>query len=149
MKLEIELDLNRIDYDAINRQVQEKIDALDIKEMYRLDNLVNLKVKETVEEKVKNHMNGGTWCGLNNDSRREIKDEISKHIRESVTPYVDDVFSKISEDDMNQIISQLLPKILLDLLTENLKSLVSNYYCSTEAHTRNICEDMVHNILRR
>ena len=35
MKLEIELDLNKIDYDAINKQIAEKVAELNIKEEYQ------------------------------------------------------------------------------------------------------------------
>ena len=34
MKLEIELDLNKIDYDAINRQIQAKIANMKLEETY-------------------------------------------------------------------------------------------------------------------
>lgn len=34
MKLEIELDLNKIDYDAINKQIAEKVAELNVKEEY-------------------------------------------------------------------------------------------------------------------
>lgn len=35
MKLEIELDLNKIDYDSINNQILEKLSGMDIAEIYQ------------------------------------------------------------------------------------------------------------------
>lgn len=65
MKLEIDLDLNQIDYEAINKQIQEKIDAMDIKDMYQLNSKIEYMIKDKVEGAVNNYLTGGVWCGLN------------------------------------------------------------------------------------
>ena len=78
MKLEIDLDLNQIDYEAINKQIQAKIDNMDIKDMYSLDSKVEYMIKDKVERAVNGYLTGGVWQGLNNSSKREINDEIRK-----------------------------------------------------------------------
>lgn len=52
MKLEIELDLNKIDYDAINKQIAEKIAALDIKEIYDVESKINSKITNLIKQEV-------------------------------------------------------------------------------------------------
>ena len=52
MKLEIELDLNKIDYDAINKQIQEKIEAIDIQKEYDIDSRIRERISNIVYNKV-------------------------------------------------------------------------------------------------
>ena len=82
MKLEIDLDLNQIDYKAINKQIQDKIAAMDLKKEYAISEKVNYQIREKTKEEVDYYFRNGTWGGLNNDSKREIKDEITKNIKE-------------------------------------------------------------------
>ena len=48
MKLEIELDLNKIDYDAINKQIAEKVAELNIKETYDIESKINTKINNKI-----------------------------------------------------------------------------------------------------
>ena len=52
MKLEIELDLNKIDYDAINKQIQDKIADLNIQETYDIKSKVDNKIEELIDRDV-------------------------------------------------------------------------------------------------
>ena len=48
MKLEIELDLNQIDYAAINKQIQDKIAEMNIREEYKIDNVARMEWTYTI-----------------------------------------------------------------------------------------------------
>ena len=73
MKLEIELDLNKIDYDAINQQIREKIANMDLANHYQLDSKINRMVHDEVNAKVTTYLQSGGWYGnLNNESKKEI-----------------------------------------------------------------------------
>ena len=147
MKLEIELDLNKIDYDAINQQIQEKIESMDLAKTYNIGYRIESKVREEVENKVRSNMNGW-YGGLNDNTKRTINDEISKNIRETVTPIVSDTLSKISQEEFNSIIRELLPVIFMNVLMSDMGSMFNNYYCSMNADIMNQCESRIASIFR-
>lgn len=147
MKLEIELDLNKIDYDAINQQIQEKIESMDLAKTYNIGYKIESKVREEVENKVRSNMNGW-YGGLNDNTKRTINDEISKDIRETVTPIVSDTLSKISQEEFNSIIRELLPVIFMNVLMSDMGSMFNNYYCSMNADIMNQCESRIASIFR-
>lgn len=147
MKLEIELDLNKIDYDAINQQIQEKIESMDLAKTYNIGYKIESKVQEEVENKVRSNMNGW-YGGLNDNTKRTINDEISKNIRETVTPIVSDTLSKISQEEFNSIIRELLPVIFMNVLMSDMGSMFNNYYCSMNADIMSQCESRIASIFR-
>lgn len=147
MKLEIELDLNKIDYDAINQQIQEKIESMDLAKEYNIGYKIESKIREEVENKVRSNMNGW-YGGLNDDTKRNIKDEISKNIRETVSPIVGDVLGKIPQEEFNSIIRELLPVIFMNVLMTDMGSMFHNYYCSMNADIMHQCEDRIASIFR-
>lgn len=149
MKLEIELDLNKIDYEAINKQIQEKIADMDLEKAYQISCKINNKITEKVEEKVNQHLGYAHWSGLNENSRRGINDEISKNVRELIKPHVENIFSQIPQEELDKIIGDLIPELLLDTISSNINTIIANYYCNAEARTRKICEERIHSILNR
>ena len=148
MEIKIDLDMNQIDYDAINKQIQEKIADIDLKEMYQIDSKINYQIKEQVDDEIRTHLKYGSWGGLNENSKREIKDEISKNIIELIKPHVENIFNQIPKEELHGIISDLIPKVLMDLLSSHMRDLVSGYYYSSEANTMRICEERIQSILR-
>lgn len=147
MKLEIELDLNKIDYDAINQQIQEKIESMDLAKEYHISNRIESKIREEVENKVRSNMNGW-YGGINDNTKRTINDEISKNIRETVSPIVNSELSKISQEEFNSIIRELLPVIFMNVLMSDMGSMFSDYYCRMNADIMNQCENRIASIFR-
>lgn len=149
MKLEIELDLNQIDYDAINKQIQDKIADMDLHKEYHISSKIDSKIREEVEERVNRHLGYSSWSGLNDSSKREIKDEITKNVRELIKPHVENIFNQIPQEELDAIISELIPKVLVDIFTSEIKGMIANYYCSSQNSIMQFCEDRIHSILNR
>lgn len=152
MKLEIELDLNKIDYAAINKQIAEKIDAMDLSKTYDIGSKISYQIEEQTATRVRNHLNDGCWSGLNDKNRREISDIIKEHLRDVVKPHVEEIFNQIPEDELNKLICDLLPHILVDMLSSSMKEVLQSYYCSTQAEVSSMCasrmRDMINSGLR-
>lgn len=149
MKLEIELDLNQIDYEAINKQIQDKVAAMDLHNEYQINSKINYKIKEEVENQVDYYFRSGAWGGLNNDSKREIQDEISKNLKELIKPHIDDIFNQIPQEELNQIISDLLPRVLMDILVSNMSSALTSCYYQSSATIMQMCESRIRDMLGR
>lgn len=149
MRLEIELDMSKIDYEAINKQVQDKIAAMDLEKSYQISSRIRSQIEKRTEETVNRYLQEGSWSGLNSDSKREIKDEISKNIQELIKPHVEGIFHQIPQEELNAIISELLPQVLMDMIVKHMQTMVSNFYYSTEANLASMCDAKIRDALSR
>lgn len=150
MKLEIELDLNQIDYEAINKQIQDKIEAMDLTKEYQINNKIESYVREEVNAKVNRYLTSGTWGGyLNDQSKREINDEIQKNIRELIQPHIENIFNQIPQEELNKIIYNLLPNILVNLLISRMGSMIDTYQLNGMQSIYDICNSQINSIFNR
>lgn len=150
MKLEIDLDLNQIDYEAINKQVQEKIAQMDLRNEYRIETRIDQQIRDDVEREVRTYLKSGGWYGeLNDRSKQEIKDEISKKLRELLAPCVENTFSKITREELDEVVKKFLPEIFMDMLTSDMRSMLEGYYYRAHAEIIGECHNMFDSMLRR
>ena len=95
MKLEIELDLNKIDYDAINKQIQEKINDMDLNKMYQIDREISDTINERVKIIVKEYLCRNRWVSdgeLNSNAVQLVREEVRCKFQERVNPFINDIF---------------------------------------------------------
>ena len=122
MKLEIDLDLNKIDYDSINKQIKQKIKDLDITSVYTIDDRIRNELNAQISQVINENMYRNYWSNeLDNKTEGHIQDELRILIKEAITPSVNNVFNKISEEEIEKMILDILPKALVMLLIDNLK----------------------------
>ena len=122
MKLEIDLDLNKIDYDSINEQIKQKIKDLDITSVYTIDDRIKNELNAQIKQIINENMYRNYWSNeLDNRTTGHIQDELRILIREAITPLVNNIFNKISEEEIETMILNILPKTLVLLLMDNLK----------------------------
>ena len=122
MKLEIDLDLSKIDYDSINEQIKQKIKDLDIASVYTIDDRIKNELNAQITQTINENMYRNYWSNeLDDKTNRHIQDELKVLIKEAITPSVNNVFNKISEEEIEKMILDILPKALVMLLIDNLK----------------------------
>lgn len=149
MKLEIELDLNKIDYDAINKQIQEKLSEMDLSKTYSISSKIDRQIREEVEQRVNSHIGNNSWGGLNNATRKDIKNEITNIIKEILKPQIENIINQIPQEELDNLISELIPKIFVDMITSQMKDVLSSYYFSIDTRIHQICENKIREILNR
>jgi hypothetical protein len=138
MKLEIELDLNKIDYDAINKQIAEKVSALDIKDMYnveqRIDNRTNNLIKDEVEYAYNSYLDKRYWGDGTTAHGRELVENLTKEKIENHTKKVmEEIFAnEYSEDVMRETMLKVIPSVFASILFSRMESALFskeyNYY---------------------
>ena len=142
MKLEIDLDFNKIDYDSINEQIKQKIKDLDITNVYTIDNRIKNELDAQISQIIRDNMCRNYWSDeLDNRTTGHIQDELRALIKEAITPLVNNVFNKISEEEIEKMILDILPKALVMLLIDNLKG--SLY--SLQNDQTNLMESVIEN----
>lgn len=138
MKLEIELDLNKIDYDAINKQIAEKVAALDIKEMYDVESRINNKITNIINDEVEysynSYLDKAYWGDGTSAKGRELVEKLTKEKIENHTKKVmEEIFAnEYSEDIIRETMLKVIPSVFASILFSRMESALFskeyNYY---------------------
>lgn len=128
MEIKIDLDLNKIDYDAINKQIVEKIAEMDLAENYNFKYKIENRINEEVEQCVTDFFRTRRWGELNTSTKDEMNRMLYNKVQSLINPHVANIISQVPDEEFNKIIADLIPKVLVDLLTSHLKSVLYSYY---------------------
>jgi hypothetical protein len=144
MKLEIELDLNKIDYDAINKQIAEKVAALDIKNMYdveaRIDNKISSLVKDEVDYSYNQYLNK-YWSSPTDEGKKLIENMTKAEIENRTKKIMEEVFTNdYNEDTLREVMLKMIPDVFAYTLFEKLDTAL----CRTSSSYYN----SIHNLVR-
>ena len=126
MKLEIELDLNKIDYDVINQQIAEKVAALDIKEMYDVESKINSKITSIVNQEVSDSYNSYLdryWSGATSEGRNLIQSMTKTEIENHTKNVLEEIFANdYNEDSMRETMLKVIPDVFASILFKRMES---------------------------
>lgn len=144
MEIKIDLDMNQIDYDAINKQIQEKIATLDIDDMYDVNKKIDNKISNYIENEIGYHYNKylARYFGESTSPEgRDLIESMSKEeIEKRTKKVIDDVFENdYNEEKLRELMFKFLPDIFATLLFEKMRSAVF----SSEHNYRNEAYNMV------
>ena len=152
MKLEIELDLNKIDYDAINKQIAEKVAALNIKEEYDVESKINNKITSLVNKEVDDSYNSYLdryWNGATSDGRKLIETMTKIEIENHTKKVIEEIFANdYNEDTMREVMLKMIPSIFTSILFGRIESTLytKEYDYSNRIHDMVKCE--IENMIR-
>ena len=150
MKLEIDLDLNKIDYDSINEQIKQKIKDLDITNVYTIDDRIRNELDTQISQAIRDNMYRNYWSNeLDNKTTNHIQDELKALIKETIIPSVNNVFNKISKEEIEKMILDILPKALVALIIDNLKGLFYSFQNDQMSLMESVIESHINNRLNR
>lgn len=136
MKLEIELDLNKIDYDSINKQIAEKVAALDIKEMYDVESRIDSKISNFIEKEVALSYNAYIdryWRDATSKGRDLIESMSKAEIENRTKQAIEEIFANdYNEDTMREVMLKMIPDVFASILFKRMESALFtkeyNYY---------------------
>ena len=156
MKLEIELDLNKIDYDAINKQIAEKVAELDIKEMYDVESRIDSKIACLVEDNINisynKYISKSFWDdGTTNAGKKLIEGMIKAEIENRTNQVIEKIFAEdYNEDTMREVMIKMIPDIfsyaLFARIDRALSYKESNYYNDVFNMVRNEIDNKINRI---
>ena len=126
MKLEIELDLNQIDYNAINKQIAEKVAELNIREAYDIDSKINNAIFDLVNKEVDDSYNqyiDKYWSGTTSEGRKLIESMSKAEIEKRVKQVIEQVFvNDCNEDTLREAMLKVLPEVFTSILFSRMES---------------------------
>jgi hypothetical protein len=149
MKLEIELDLNKIDYDSINQQIQQKIANLNLTEVYRIDHCIRKEIDEQVSDIVRRNMYSNYWGGtVDAKMNTAITTEFKELLRETIAPAITEAFDKIPDEEVLKMFIEVFPIIYMSEMTRMIQD---NYYtekANSETFINGIITSRLQNYIR-
>lgn len=152
MKIEIELDINKIDYDAINKQIAEKVAALEIKDMYDIESKIDNKISNLVKEEVNDSYNkyiDRYWGNGDTSDGRKLIESISKtEIENKTKQVIEEIFANdYNEDMMREVMLKMIPDIFSSILFSRMESALFtkeyNYYNQIQNMVRSQIDSMI------
>lgn len=127
MEIKIDLDMNQIDYDAINKQIQEKIAALDIKDMYNVESKINDKIYNLVKDEVNvsynKYIQKSFWDdGTTDDGRKLVENMIKAEIIKLANQVIDNIFTEYNEEELRETMLKIMPDVFSSILFQRMES---------------------------
>lgn len=149
MKLEIELDLNKIDYESINQQIYDRLSDMDIAEVYQINQVVGSAIRGRVDDIINEYFrNGYGWGNLSSNARSDVSEVIRENIQETVKPMVEEAFSKFAPGELESIIYRLIPNVMVNLMVTGMRDTIQNSFYSHEAQILNQATELIESRLR-
>ena len=150
MRVEVDIDLNNIDYEAINEQIKKKLDETDLDRIYR----INSYCEDYVEEEVKNRVNkyltdGYSYSGLSDSVKNDIKTQVTSIIRETVKEKMNKVFEQMGDEEFDKMIADILPGIIVDLIYDLIKGHISDSKYSVRTSIINEVQYKINQAIKR
>ena len=127
MEIKIDLDMNQIDYDAINKQIQEKIAALDIKDMYnietKIDNKISNLVKDEVNISYNKYIQKSFWDdGTTDNGKQFVEGMIKAEITKLANQVIDNIFTEYNEEELRETMLKIMPDVFSSILFQRMES---------------------------
>lgn len=122
MEIKIDLDMDRIDYNAINAKILEKINDNFVEETMRRFYLKDDDIKELIQNRVLSAANEYIDRGYyysnspSETARRVAKEELKRRLNEEI----DKILNEIGEDTLRKIIIETIPEAVLYTLCEDI-----------------------------
>lgn len=144
MKLEIELDINKIDYDSINKQIQEKIEALNISEMSDIEDRINTTLNVKIRDVYNEYFDNNTYYADTYNGKKIINDLQKEKFTEVSRKIIDDIYK---ENKIEEIVAELFPRLFVQAMYDSLYDTVNNLIRSNKDYTINTAINIVANKL--
>lgn len=144
MEIKIDLDMNKIDYDAINKQIQEKIAALDIKDMYNVETRIDNKISNLIDNEVdiayNKYIKKSFWDDGTTDNGIKLIEDI---IKTEIEKCANKVIEEIGEEQLREIMFEYLPDVFATLLFEKMRSALFSSEHNYRSETYNMVRSQI------
>ena len=152
MRVEIDIDMSRIDYDSINEQIKEKLENLTPSDIfsryYKTDDDISRYIERHLDEGSENYMvNQGWWC---NDStaKKNIQDIAKRIITDKMQKICDDIFATMTDEELQRLVYDILPNIFVQAMYDKITHTLYSSDSEKEYNMQNICRSIVDQAFR-
>ena len=152
MKVEIDIDMSRIDYDSINTQIKEKLDGLTPTDIfsryYRTDEDISKYIEKYLENGSYNYVVNRGWWSNNYEAEKKISDIAKEIISTKVKEVCDSILATMSEKDLQELVYKILPNVFVDALYGKIMSSLYTQDSHLQCDMQNMCRSIVEDAFR-
>ena len=151
MKVEIDIDMSRIDYDSINEQIKEKLENLTPTDIfsryYRTDEDISRYIERHLDEGSENYMvNQGWWS--NSTAKQNIQDIAKRIITDKMQKICDDIFATMTDEELQRLVYDIFPNIFVQAMYDKVAYALYSSEGKKEYDMQNICRSIVDQAFR-
>ena len=151
MKVEIDIDMSRIDYDSINEQIKEKLENLtpsDIfKRYYKTDDDISRYIEKHLDEGSESYMvNQGWWS--NDNAKQNIRNIAERIITDKMKKICDDTFATMTVAELQKLAYDIFPIIFVQAMYDSIAYSLYNNENSKRFEMQDICRNIVDQAFR-
>ena len=151
MKVEIDIDMSRIDYDSINAQIKEKLEDLTPTDIfsryYRTDDDISRYIEKHLDEGSENYMVNQGWWG-NDTAKKNIQDIAKKIITDKMQKICDDIFATMTDEELQKLVYDIFPNIFVQAMYDKVTHALYSSDGQKEYNMQNICRSIVDQAFR-
>ena len=149
MKVEIDIDMSKIDYDSINTQIKEKLESLTPTDIfsryYRTDEDISEYITKYLERGSSEYVVNKGWWSTDHEAKNKISDIAKEIITAKVKEVCDSILETMPEKDLQELVYKILPNIFVDALygriMNSLYSSEARLQCDIHQMCRNTVDD--------
>lgn len=148
MKVEIDIDLDRIDYDSINKQIVERVKTMTPSEIFSHYYRTDADAKEYVDYLLRKYSED-YLVNLYGSTNRTAEEEIGKIAKDLITEKVkkvcDDFLSTISDEEMQKLVNDIFPNLFVQAMYDRISTMLSKDSSRKDFNAQALCRSIVQN----
>ena len=151
MKIELDLDVSKLDYDLINSKIAEKIEEVDLGSL-DIKSLIDSKINTMIADKVEYNYDpylSTYWKEPTSDGKKLITSITKEEIERRCTTEVNAVLDELGDESIRKIVLSILPEAMTTILLDRLSSAIFNTEFSYTDSLRNVIRSDINNSIRR
>lgn len=152
MKVEIDIDMSRIDYDSINAQIKEKLENLTpeniFSKYYKYDSDIADYIEKYLKDGSFNYVVNKGWWSNNTEATQNISYIAKEIITAKVSEVCDNVLATMPEDALRELVYKILPTVFVDAMYRQITGALYNKDGQAQYDMQNMCMSIVENEFR-
>lgn len=151
MKIELNLDMDKIDIDSINREVEKQLSQRNLKEDYDIEHKIESKVDQFIDSAVNDELYD--YIDQYDRPKAKTRNIISKAVEEEIICKVKEFVDKIieenySEEQLKELVVEIFPTIVTSILVDKLKSMIYSEKCDFNKYLHDMIQSQIECSLR-
>ena len=127
MEIKIDIDMNKIDYESINKQIKEKLSQASVDDVFKRYYIMEDDITQHIERILRNGseqyiVNRG-WCD-SNEVKKYISNEAHQIITKMIEPVCEEMINQMPKEDMQNLIVEIFPSIFCDILYKKIENTI-------------------------
>lgn len=151
MEIKIDIDMNKIDYESINKQIREKLSQASVDDIFKRYYVMEDDIRKSIENLIRdgseNYIVNRGWCD-SYEAKQYISNEAHKIITKMIEPVCEEMVNQMSKEDMQNLIVDIFPSIFCDILYKKISHTIYGADGKERMDTQNVMRSIIDQAFR-